>query len=546
MTARCRTLTSALRDAAHTTEGFVFVAGAAERRRSYGEIHDASGRMAASLRAAGLGRGDLVALILGDPEQFLTSLFGTSMAGVVPASLYPPAATTDRPHYLAATANVLRAAGARAVVTSPSLAGAIETLRPSCPDLEFIITWDVAIGDDGAPAPAGQDHSPDDIAFVQFTSGSTSEPKGVVVTHRTLSANIEAINGPAGLDTSSSDSAVSWLPLSHDMGLVGMALGAMYTGRPAVLMTPEAFVKRPAEWLRAISRHRATVSFAPNFAYALCVRRVKERDLEGLDLSSWRVAGCGGEPIHAGTLAEFGEKFGRVGFRATSFMPSYGLAEHVLAATFPPRERGVRVARLSSHADVVSCGFPLPEHRLRIVGEGGEELGERTIGEIALAGPSVMPGYYGDHELTKQTIRDGWLLTGDLGFVDGGELFVCGRTKDVMVVSGRKHHPQDLEWAVDELPGIRRGRVVAFGVANGNLADRIVMIVEPSGTVAADVLEQAVRQRVRDACGLYVDEILIVSSGTIGRTTSGKVQRAATKQRYEVGEIGACRVKLPD
>jgi fatty-acyl-CoA synthase len=544
VTSRCRTLGRALGDAADTAEGFVFAAGATERRRSYQEIYAASSRVAGALQAMGLGRGDLVALIVSDPEQFLTSLFGASMAGVVPASVYPPAATADLSHYLAATASILRSARARAIVTRPSLAAAMETLRPVCPDLRLVITSDDLAASD---VPHVAMHAgPDDIAFVQFTSGSTSEPKGVIVTHCTLAANIEAINGPAGLATTPADSAVSWLPLYHDMGLVGMALGALYSARPAVLMTPETFVKRPAEWLRAISRHRATVSFAPNFAYDLSVRRMKDRDLVGIDLSSWRVAGCGGEPIHAGTLAAFAAKFQPAGFRATSFLPSYGLAEHVLAATFPPRGRPVRVARLSDYGEVVSCGFPLPGHDLRIVGEDGARVGDGTIGQIELSGPSVMAGYYGDHELTAQTIRDGWLLTGDLGFVDGGELFVCGRTKDVLVVNGRKHHPQDLEWAVDELPGIRRGRVAAFGVAGQGVADRIVMIVEPSGTVALDALEQAVRQRVRDVCGLYVDEVVLVSSGTIGRTTSGKVQRAATKHRYEIGEIVDCRLKVAE
>jgi fatty-acyl-CoA synthase len=321
------------------------------------------------------------------------------------------------------------------------------------------------------------------------------------------------------------------------MGLVGMALGAMYAGRPAVLMTPATFVKRPVEWLRAISRHRGTVSFAPNFAYDLCVRRVKERELEGLDLSCWRVAGCGGEPIHAATLSAFARKFAPVGFRETSFLPSYGLAEHVLAATFPPRGRAVRVAHLSGHLDIVSCGSPLPDHQLRIVNEEGLDVGELCTGEITLAGPSVMRGYQGAGELTAQTIRNGWLHTGDLGFLDEGELFVCGRIKDLLVVNGRKYHPQDLEWALDELAGVRRGRAVAFGLSRAGTADRVVIVIEPSGTVDGAALAHAIRQRVSEACGVYVDEIVPVPTGTIGRTTSGKVQRIATRLQYERGEL---------
>jgi fatty-acyl-CoA synthase len=244
------------------------------------------------------------------------------------------------------------------------------------------------------------------------------------------------------------------------MGLVGMALAPMYCARPVVLMTPQAFVKRPADWLRAISRHRATVSFAPSFAYDLCVRRIAARDLEGLDLSCWRVAGCGGEPIHVPSLVRFAEMLRAAGFRDTSFLPSYGLAEHVLAVTFAPRGRRLCVENLSvddwrrapwrfsgvqlDGTSVVSCGPALPGHQIRIVDENGEELPDRALGEITLAGPSVMKGYLGDAALTAQTVRDGWLHTGDVGYLSNRELFVCGRIKDIVVANGRKYHPQDL------------------------------------------------------------------------------------------------------
>jgi fatty-acyl-CoA synthase len=376
-----------------------------------------------------------------------------------------------------------------------------------------------------------------------------------VLTHRSLSANIDAINGPAGLGSSATDSALSWLPLYHDMGLIGMALGPLYCGRPAVLLTPQAFVKRPAEWLRAISRHRATVSFAPNFAYALCVRRVKDRDLEGLDLSCWRVAGCGGEPIHGPTLAAFAEKFAPVGFRETSFLPCYGLAEHGVAAAFAPRGRRPRVEQMPTDdltdrrpaapnnatagiaAMLVSCGRPFPGHRLRIVDQHGRELPERHVGEIALAGPSVMLSYYKQDELTAATLRNGWLYTGDLGYVLDGELFVCGRVKDIIIVNGRKYHPQDLEWGLEDLTGLRRGRVVAFGTPRSGGPDRVVIVAEPSGTLEPDLLSDAIRRRIADVCGLSVDEVVLVRNGTVARTTSGKVQRTEIKARYERGEL---------
>src|SRR5438477_773318 len=323
-----------------------------------------------------------------------------------------------------------------------------------------------------------------------------------------------------------------------------------------------------------MSRYRATVSLAPNFAYDLAVRRIRDGDLEGLDLSRWRIAGCGAEPIHAPTLAAFADRFAGVGFAATSFLPCYGLAEHVLAASLPPRGRALRVDRLrapgasafaEASADrrslgggwsaslaeargqfvraeaertgltsIVGCGRALPGHEVRVVREDGGEAREREIGEITLAGPSVMLGYYRDETSTAETIRNGWLHTGELGYLCDGELFVCGRAKDIIIVNGRKFHPQDLEWAVDEVAGVRRGRVVAFGISEPGAGDRVVIVVETSGAAFSETLAE-IRRRISDAFGLYVDEVVSVPSGTIARTTSGKVQRAAVKAQYERG-----------
>ena len=367
-----RTLPEALERGAGADAGYCFVRGDGDDRRTYAELQQAALRTASSLRDAGLRRGDVVGLVLPDAEQFLTTLFGASIGGLLPASIYPPSTTSDLPRYLELTTAILRASGARAVVTSRELAPSFEGVRAQCPDLSFVLcpeTFDSAeMSPDWRP-------SLDDIAFVQFTSGSTSAPKGIALTHANVSANIQAFLGPSAVAASAEDVGVSWLPLNHDMGLVGMALGALYTARTCVLLPPESFVRRPAEWLRAITRHRATVSFAPNFAYDLCVRRVK--DLDGLDLSSWRVAGCGAEPIHPPTLAAFAEKFGPAGFRDTSFLPCYGLAEHVLAATFPPRGRRPRTETVSADeltgrrvavahdgtgpsVSLVSCGSALP------------------------------------------------------------------------------------------------------------------------------------------------------------------------------------------
>jgi len=548
-----RTLHDALAQAARADAGYWFVAPSNADNagphiyRSYAELRDRSLRVARALLGAGVRSGDTVALVLPDAEQFLTALFGASFAGAIPASISPPVTAADVPRFVELTGSILRTAAARAVVTTPALATAFESARSTCPDLMFVLSYDAL------DAPALDDPSPcslDAIAFVQFTSGSTSAPKGVALSHRNVAANVDAINGPAGLGTSADDVAVSWLPLNHDMGFVGMALGPLYSARPGVLLTPQAFVKRPVEWLRAITRYRGTISFAPNFAYDLCARRVKDRDLDGLDLSSWRVAGCGAEPIHGPTLATFAEKFASVGFRASSFLPCYGLAEHVLAATLPLRGGPPRMNIVSADAltsqriavparesdravTLVACGAPLPDHQLRIVDEEGRDVADGHVGEIVLAGPSVMLGYYRQPALTADAIRGGWLYTGDLGYVDDGELFVCGRSKDVIIANGRKYHPQDLEWAVDDLAGVRRGRTVAFAMSELGRPDRVVVVMESSGTSASDVLTSAVRRRVGDLFGLYVDDVAVVPSGTVARTTSGKVQRALTRERYQ-------------
>lgn len=546
-----RTLPEAIAEAARTDHGYTFVGAGVETRRPYADIHQRALRVARSLREAGLHRGDLVAIVVGEAEPFLTTLFGVSIAGLIPASLYPPATTGDLERYVELTAGVLRVARARAVVTTSVLAPGFEKLRPLCPELACVFTSDAL---DAPPIASAERPSLDDIAFVQYTSGSTSAPKGVALTHRSLAANVEAINGPAGLATTSDDVGVSWLPLYHDMGLVGMSLCPAYSARPAVLLTPHTFVKRPAEWLKAIARHRGTVSFAPNFAYDLVVRRVKDSDLEAMDLSSWRIAGCGAEPIHPPTLAAFAARLAGTGFRATSFFPSYGLAEHVLAATLPERNRPLRIEHLAADdlterqmatpsvgnapsIALVSCGRALPDHAIRIVDEDGRPLPERQVGEIALAGPSVMMGYYKDVPLTARTIRGGWLYTGDLGYLSDGELFVCGRIKDIIIVNGRKYHPQDLEWAIHDVEGVRRGRVVAFGASGPGVPDRVIVVVEPAGTVHLDAVTDAVRRRISDVVGLYVDEVVQVPSGAIGRTTSGKMQRAAMRARYESGML---------
>jgi acyl-CoA synthetase (AMP-forming)/AMP-acid ligase II len=521
-----RTLHQALDAAARSAAGYCFSTADDERWRSYASMREQALRMARSLRDAGIRPRDLVALILPDAEPFLAALLGTSLSGATPASFAPPSTTVGLPRYVERMQHILRASGARAIVTTARVAAAIAA-HPS-PHVPLVLVVDEL---DGAGCEPDFAATLEDIALVQFTSGSTASPKAVTLTHGNLAANIDAFGGSGGIAISRDDIGVSWLPLSHDMGLVGMALGALYAARPCVLLPPHEFVKRPVEWLRAITRHRGTVSFAPNFAYELCARRIN--DVAELNLSSWRVAGCGAEPIHAATLAAFAAKFSGAGFRDTSYVPCYGLAEHVLAVTLAERGRRPRVEYVAADGllkervavpavdggrtvALVSCGRALPGHQLRIVADDGRALPERHVGEIQLAGPSLMAGYHNEPALNAETIRDGWLRTGDLGYLAGDELFVCGRAKDVVIVHGRKYQPEDLEWAVEHAGGVRPGRAVAFASTRDGV-DNVVVVV--------------------DLFGLVVEDVVVVRSGTIGRTTSGKVQRWATRERYERGEL---------
>lgn len=551
-TAGFATLHEGLEYAARGKAGYNFYSarGELERALTYSELRERAIDAARRLVKAGLKPESRVVLIADTDADFAILFFACQYAGLLPVPVALPTTLGGRDSYIAALRRQMIGCGAGAAVAPAEL---ISYLREAASGLDLPL---VGTPDDFYDLPRGDDlrpFMPRDRCYLQYSSGSTRTPLGVDIPQRVLMSNCHAIINH-GLLAQPGDRCTSWLPLYHDMGLVGMALGPLYSGRPGVFLATQAFVKRPADWLRAISRHRATVSFAPSFAYDLCLRRVKDRDLDGLDLSCWRVAGCGAEPIHAAALAAFAARFAPCGFRETSFLPGYGLAEHTVAATFAPRGRPLRVERVApgslsergeavlaaddepSAVHVVCCGAALPGHELRVVDEAGCALGERQVGEIVLSGPSVMLGYHNEPELTRHTIRDGWLWTGDLGYVADGELFVCGRLKDLIIVGGRKFHPQDLEWAVDELPGIRGGRVAAFGAAHGG-RERVVMVVEPNGTVPSDRLVEAVRRRVADLMGLYVDDVVLVPSGTVGRTTSGKVQRANAKARYERGEL---------
>jgi 1-acyl-sn-glycerol-3-phosphate acyltransferase len=399
---------------------------------------------------------------------------------------------------------------------------------------------------------------PQDIGFLQYTSGSTGDPKGVVLTHANLMANVRADG--AGLAVTPDDVFVSWLPLYHDMGLIGAWFGSLYHGIPLVLMSPLAFMSRPQRWLRAIHRFGGTLSAAPNFAYELCVRRVRDSELASLDLSRWRLSLNGAEAISPATLNAFSEKFAVCGLSPTTVLPVYGLAECAVGLAFSPLGREPLFDRIDrehllkdgsarpASADtkdaltLVACGGALPGHQIRIVDTGGREAPERQQGRLQFCGPSATIGYYRAPQATAQLIQDGWHETGDLAYVAAGELYITGRSKDVIIRAGRNIHPVELEDAVSTLEGVRGGRVAAFGVPDERGGtERVVVVAETRlrDEERREMLRRDVNNLGIALIGGPVDEVVLAAPGTILRTSSGKVRRLACRDRYVDGQIGA-------
>ena len=484
--------------------------------------------------------------------DFIAAFFGCLYAGVVAVPAYPP-----RPHdrSQARLRAIARDSEPRAALTTSSvLAGASGGSAPA-PELAGVrwIATDsledtlAAAGEGEAPEP-----DPESIAFLQYTSGSTAEPKGVEVTHANLLHNERMIGAAFAQDEHSV--VVGWLPLHHDMGLIGNVLQPLHAGGRCVLMSPVAFLQRPLRWLEAISRYRGTTSGGPDFAYELCARKATPEALAGLDLASWRVAFNGAEPVRAETLERFAATFAPCGFRPEAFYPCYGLAEATLfvAGGVPGRmPRILRVAPESAHR-VVSCGRPWLGQRLAVTDpETGAECPPGREGEVWIAGPSVARGYWRNPEATArdfnafllETGEGPFLRTGDLGFVAGGELYVTGRLKDLIILRGRNHYPQDLERTAEASHAdLRPGNGAAFAVEAGG-EERLVIVLEVERRRRANLeddltaVAEAVRRAVAEEHEVQVWEVVLLRAGALPKTSSGKVQRALCRRLYLAGEL---------
>ena len=519
---------------------------------SYAALMAGAQAYAAGLVARGIEAGHTVAIMLPTGLEYFYSFYGILLAGGVPVPIYPPLRLAQLEEHMHRHGAILANAQVVALITVPEAKAVALLLRSQVPSMHSVIT--PGEFDPAAKLQLRPRVGPDAIAFLQYTSGSTGNPKGVVLTHANLLANVRAMG--QAVRASSNDVFVSWLPLYHDMGLIGAWLGSLYHGFPLVVMSPLAFLSRPQRWLWAIHRHRGTLAAAPNFAYELCLRKIEDRDIEGLDLSSWRYAFNGAEPVSTDTLRKFRERFSSFGLKPEALAPVYGLAECTVGLAIPPPGRGPlidHIARAPFMASgsaipapdgandvlrVVACGMPLAGHAVRVVDAAGRELGERQEGQLQFKGPSATSGYYRNPQETKKLFVGKWLDSGDYAYLAGGEIYITGRVKDLIIKGGRNIYPYDLEQAVGNIPGVRKGCVAVFGSPDPvSATERLVVLAETRESAAAARL--ALRHRINEVAvvvlGMPADEVVLAPPHTVLKTSSGKIRRAASREFYDRG-----------
>ncbi|MDZ7673885.1 MAG: AMP-binding protein [Acidimicrobiales bacterium] len=521
-----------------------FVSGDVHVSATWQEVHDDARSVAAGLQARGLGPGDHVAILGPTSRELVTAIQAVWLVGGTVVVLPLPMRMGSIDEFVVQTRRRIHHGDISLVLADPELA-AFVTPEPGDPPL--VAFHDVATeGSFVAPDP-----DPDAPAILQFTSGSTSDPKGVVLAHRAVGANLEAIASAAELDIDR-DVLVSWLPLYHDMGLVGLLTLSMTTGTRLVLGAPQDFMAAPARWMEWISRYGGTATAGPNFSFVLATRALRRAAREGqaLDLSSLRVVLNGAEPIDPDTVADFVDATGHFGMDPGAVFPAFGMAEVAIAGTFPPPGRGLVVdtvdrrvleteryaAPVDSGADgsrsFARLGTAVPGLEIRIVDPAsGRRRLEREVGELEIRGTSVCTGYHGHPELNANLFHDGWLRTGDLGYLVEGELVLCGRIKDVIIVGGRNVFPEDVERACDHVDGVRAGNVIAFGVESTKGREAVVVVAESKAT-DLDPVRRSVLARVRETVGVPAREVVLVAPGTLPKTSSGKLQRTRCRDQY--------------
>lgn len=526
----------------------------AEPPLSYGELATSARRAAGALQRAGLQRGDTVVIMLPTSYQYLACFMGTLIAGGVPVPIYPPARVSQVVAHLRRHRRILANAGAQFLIADETVNQVAQGLRPYLAGLGRVLIAADLLSTDWPVNPYRP--SPEDTAMLQYTSGSTGDPKGVVLSHRNLLANIRAARNR--LAVSSEDILVSWLPLYHDMGLIGAWLGSLYLGCSLILMSPLHFLARPSRWLWAIHDHGGTISAAPNFAYELCLRKIRDQEIQGLNLASWRHALNGAEPVSPATTRAFCGRFAQYGFRADAMKPSYGLAEACAALTIPDPGTSVAVDRIdrerferSGVADpaapddpvpmeFITCGRAIPGHEVRVVDVTDHELPERQEGRLQFRGLSATRGYYRNPKATEQLFHGDWLDSGDRAYIAGGLVFITGRLKDMIIRGGRNIHPSELDAVIGDIPGIRKDGVAGFGSAGADGTERLVLVAETTeqDPTARTGLVRDINSKIADLLAMPPDDVVLVPVGSIPKTPSGKIQRAATRKLYERGVLG--------
>jgi fatty-acyl-CoA synthase len=547
------TVGDALDYAARGVKGFNFhdPRGNLARPYPFAELRADAIATAYRLVARGIRPGDRIALIAETGPDFAALFFGAVYAGAWPVPLPLPTSFGGRDHYVDQLSVQMRSADPRILFFPPELADMAGSAAVAC-GVEGADWAEFSY----APAPEAQLPAarPDDIAYLQYSSGSTRFPHGVAVTHRALLNNLAAHSH--GMDLRDSDRCVSWLPWYHDMGLVGCMLSPVANQVSADYLKTEDFARRPLAWLDLVTRNEGTtLSYSPTFGYDICARRVSSQThvAERFDLSRWRVAGNGADMIRPDVMQSFVDAFAPAGFGPSSFLPSYGLAEATLAVTIMPPGEGIVVelipeselsgeeapaGRPKRYRAIVNCGVPCRDMAVEIRGDDGALLPERAIGQVWCSGPSIMHSYFRDPDATAACLRDGWLNTGDMGYISKGYVYIVGRAKDMIIINGKNHWPQDIEWAVEQLPGFKSGDIAAFAITASSGEETPAVLVQCRTTDDGERvrLRDEIREKVRSITGMNC-VVELVPPRTLPRTSSGKLSRAKARNLYLSGDI---------
>ena len=519
---------------------------------TYGELRARAREAAQRFLQLGLKRGDHVALIADTEPEFIVLFFACRYAGLVPFAVPVPINLGSHKIYVQQLRGLIQGGRARVAIAPQDYVSFLNEAMQDLADMDIV--W-AGTPEAFEQLPTGDfelvPSLPDEPAYLQFTSGSTRFPQGVVISERAVMSNLQGIVR-SGLEVRPGDRCASWLPFYHDMGLVGFVLGPIVSQLSVDYLRTRDFAIRPMQWLRLISRNRCTIAFSPPFGYELCARRVRSADLSGLDLGSWRAAGVGAEMIRSSILQNFAEKLAPTGFNPNAFLPCYGLAEASLAASFSPLDHGLDVMYVDARAmaersvavrvqsdsrkvnEIVNCGRALPGHTIRVVDDTGATLPDLRVGRVMMSGPSLMTGYLDNVEASREVLNgDGWLDTGDIGFLHEGDLYLTGRRKDVIIVNGRNIRAQDLEELAEMQPEVRIGDASAFGIMDDEDEQTVVLVVECriNGHETRQAFITRLQKLVYEGFGIRC-LVEVVPPNTLPRTSSGKLSRAAAREGF--------------